>query len=252
MNLKNANGEIAGVIICTMRSNLRSFASLILQSFHYPSPLLTVANTLDPMVNISKGDGVKIGSDVDLGGTITLEDGSHVGDSCRLVGDIRVGKGTGINQESNIFGEVDIGSYAAIAPRTNIYESNHQTHFPSLQGTFYEQNFETTLESTSRGPIEIGSDIWIGVNSFILSGVTIGHGAVVGAGAVVTKDVPSYTIVGGNPAKPLKKRFPEDVCQALLKLSWWDWPESKINKNEDFFTTNVFDLSQEDIFSMIE
>ncbi len=90
----------------------------------------------------------------------------------------------------------------------------------------------------NKGDIIIGNDVWIGFEAVILSGVTIGDGA------VVTKDVPPYTIVGGIPAKPIRKRFSDDVISELLKLQWWDWPEDRIKKNiaaiqsgriEDFF-----------------
>ena len=83
----------------------------------------------------------------------------------------------------------------------------------------------------NRGDILIENDVWIGYEALILSGVTIGDGAVIGARAVVTKDVPPYTIVGGVPARPLKKRFPEKVIAGLLDLRWWDWPEEKIARS---------------------
>ena len=77
----------------------------------------------------------------------------------------------------------------------------------------------------------IGNDVWIGYEAVILSGVTIGDGAIVGTRAVVTKDVPPYTIVGGVPAKPIRKRFSDDVISGLLKLQWWNWSENRIRKN---------------------
>jgi len=80
----------------------------------------------------------------------------------------------------------------------------------------------------TRGDVVIGSDCWICTDALILSGVTIGHGAVVAAGAVVTRDVPPYAVVGGNPARFIKWRFPEATCQALLDIAWWDWPEAEI------------------------
>ncbi|NBI66763.1 antibiotic acetyltransferase [Pseudoflavonifractor sp. 60] len=80
----------------------------------------------------------------------------------------------------------------------------------------------------NRGDIVVGSDVWIGYEAVILSGVTIGDGAIVGARAVVTKDVPPYTIVGGVPAKPIRKRFSEEDIAQLLELHWWDWPQEKI------------------------
>lgn len=79
-----------------------------------------------------------------------------------------------------------------------------------------------------KGDIVIGNDVWIGYEAVILAGVTIGDGAIIGTRAVVTKDVPPYTIVGGVPAKPIRKRFPDDTIAALLALRWWNWPEERI------------------------
>ena len=81
-----------------------------------------------------------------------------------------------------------------------------------------------------KGDIMIGNDVWIGYEAVILSGVTIGDGAVIGCRAVVTKDIPPYTIVGGVPAKPIRKRFDEETIKELQKIKWWDWPEEKITE----------------------
>ena len=83
----------------------------------------------------------------------------------------------------------------------------------------------------NKGDIIIGNDVWIGYEAVILSGITIGDGAVIGTRAVVTKDVPSYTIVGGVPARPIRKRFSEDTISTLLKIKWWDWPEERIKQH---------------------
>ena len=80
----------------------------------------------------------------------------------------------------------------------------------------------------NKGDIVIGNDVWIGYEAVILAGVTIGDGAIVGARAVVTKDVPPYTIVGGVPAKLIRRRFSDQKISQLLELSWWDWPVEKI------------------------
>lgn len=85
----------------------------------------------------------------------------------------------------------------------------------------------------NKGDIVIGNDVWIGFEAVILSGVTIGDGAIIGTRAVVTKDVPPYTIVGGIPAKPIRKRFSDDVMSELLKLQWWNWPENRVKQNID-------------------
>lgn len=80
----------------------------------------------------------------------------------------------------------------------------------------------------NKGDIIIGNDVWIGYEAVVLAGVTIGDGAIIGTRAVVTKDVPPYTIVGGIPAKPIRKRFSEPEIEALLELKWWTWPAKKI------------------------
>ena len=79
-----------------------------------------------------------------------------------------------------------------------------------------------------KGDIIIGNDVWIGYEAVIMAGVHIGDGAIIGARAVVTKDVPPYTIVGGTPAKEIRKRFDEDVVKKLLRLQWWDWSIDEI------------------------
>ena len=83
----------------------------------------------------------------------------------------------------------------------------------------------------NKGDIVIGNDVWIGYEAVIMAGVTIGDGAIIGARAVVTKDVPPYTVAGGIPAKPIKKRYPEETIAALSELKWWDWPENRIAQN---------------------
>ena len=93
----------------------------------------------------------------------------------------------------------------------------------------------------NKGDIVIGNDVWIGYEAVILAGVTVGDGAVIGARAVVTKDVPPYTIVGGVPAKPIRKRFSEDLIAALLELRWWDWPEERLKANLDAIQSGRLD-----------
>lgn len=80
----------------------------------------------------------------------------------------------------------------------------------------------------TKGDIVIGNDVWLGQKCVIMSGVTIGDGAVVAAHAVVAKDVPPYTVAGGNPAKPIRRRFTEEQILSLLDIRWWDWPDEVV------------------------
>jgi hypothetical protein len=79
-----------------------------------------------------------------------------------------------------------------------------------------------------RGPVVVGSDVWVGFEAVILSGIQIGHGAAVAARAMVTKNVEPYSIVGGNPAKHIRYRFDEPTREALLRIAWWEWPKAKV------------------------
>lgn len=83
----------------------------------------------------------------------------------------------------------------------------------------------------NKGNIIIGNDVWIGFEALILAGVSIGDGAIIGSRAVVTKDVPSYTIAAGVPARPIRKRFDDDTISNLIKIKWWNWPDEIITEN---------------------
>ena len=109
---------------------------------------------------------------------------------------------------------------------------------------FEEWNLEkkdVTKSWDNKGNIIIGNDVWIGYEAVILAGVTIGDGAIIGTRAVVTKDVPPYTIVGGVPAKPIKKRFSEEIISKLLDIQWWNWSDEKIAKNIKAIQTGKID-----------
>jgi virginiamycin A acetyltransferase len=93
----------------------------------------------------------------------------------------------------------------------------------------------------NKGDIVIGNDVWIGYEAVVLSGVHIGDGAIVGARAVVTKDVPPYTVVGGIPAKEIKKRFDVETIDKLLQIRWWDWPVEKIRQSLPFLMNGEID-----------
>ncbi len=90
---------------------------------------------------------------------------------------------------------------------------------------------EVTDSWDNKGDIVIGNDVWIGYEAVVMAGVTIGDGAIIGTRAVVTKDVPPYTIVGGVPARMIRKRFPDETILELLKIRWWDWPSERIAEN---------------------
>lgn len=92
----------------------------------------------------------------------------------------------------------------------------------------WEHGMRPTEAWDNKGDIVIGNDVWIGYEAAVLAGVTVGDGAIIGTRAVVTRDVPPYTIVGGVPARPIRTRFSQEAIDTLLALRWWDWPTEKI------------------------
>ncbi|BAB51296.1 chloramphenicol acetyltransferase [Mesorhizobium japonicum MAFF 303099] len=133
---------------------------------------------------------------------------------------------------------VKIGAFCAIAAEVLfICHADHPTETASNFG-LQDQILKTkkTIEYLrTKGPIVLGNDVWVGARATILSGVTIGDGAVVAACSVVTKDVPPYAIVAGNPAKLIRYRFPADTIAALREIRWWDWPIERIKQEKSAF-----------------
>ncbi|NWD76441.1 CatB-related O-acetyltransferase [Pseudomonas gingeri] len=124
-----------------------------------------------------------------------------------------------------------IGAYCSIAGGVQIFLGGH--HRTDWVSTFpfpamVPQASHIADYGGSRGDVRVGNDVWLCSNCTLLSGVTIGDGAIVAAGAVVTRDVAPYAVVGGNPARFLRWRFPEDQRFALLQSAWWNWPKEEV------------------------
>ncbi len=136
---------------------------------------------------------------------------------------------------------VTIGRWCSIASDVEIMPGgNHRTDtvttFP-IRRRFGLPGFEEAGQPWTKGDVEIGSDVWIGRGAKILGGVTIGHGAVVAAWSIVTKDVPPYTFVAGTPAREQRRRFPEEIVESLLRIAWWEWPDELVLERVDELTS---------------
>jgi acetyltransferase-like isoleucine patch superfamily enzyme len=171
-------------------------------------------------------------------------------DNLRMIPHVTIGRYTyGLSPNSIIRptkqAPVTIGSFSSFAPGVVILaHADHPTKFTTtyplktLFCNLHSENFDfewTNHDAITKGPVGIGHDVWVGQNALILSGVKIGNGAIIGAGAVVTKDIPSYAIAVGNPARVIKYRFSEEIIYALNELEWWNLSDENIKKLLPYF-----------------
>lgn len=137
-----------------------------------------------------------------------------------------------------------IGKFCMIASDVT-FIMNGANHLTDALSTYpfaiFGNGWEGAMEGKtypSKGNIEIGNDVWIGYKAMIMAGVTIGDGAIIASRSVVTKDVEPYSIVGGNPAKEIRKRFDQERIEQLMQLKWWDWDIQEITAKVNFLTGN--------------
>lgn len=141
-----------------------------------------------------------------------------------------------------------IGRYCSIGPEAVVGGlGRHPTHWLSTHPVFYSTIRQAGVSFSDRDyfqellPVEVGNDVWIGARAMILDGVTIGDGAVIAAGAVVTKDVEPYTIVGGVPARKIRDRYPQKIKERLLAIRWWEQPAEELRKAAALFRVDAPD-----------
>lgn len=141
------------------------------------------------------------------------------------------------------FANASVGKFANIASCVRVGATDHPMEKASLHHFLYRsasywddvEDDAAWFEKRAARRVTIGHDTWIGHNAQVKPEVTVGHGAVVASGAVVTKDVPPYTIVAGVPARPLRRRLPEPVADRLMALAWWDWDHDRLRASLDDF-----------------
>ena len=167
---------------------------------------------------------------------VTLEAPVKLYGTARINRESSIGRFSYVDSRTTIFPKTTIGRYCSIGKDSQIgviahpvewlstspIQYNMAYHFPDYSKGFAQKEFDRPMQTT------LGNDVWVGAMVIIKRGVTIGDGAIVGAGAVVTKDVPPYAIVGGVPAKIIRYRFPDKTIKKLLSYKWWDFPYEKL------------------------
>lgn len=185
--------------------------------------LVSINNEIDAkscIYRFCKVKGSKIGAYSYIGNKTVLEN-AEIGRFCSISDNCRIGMGS----------------------HTLNYLSTCSVFTEAINGTQYswvdkDTNAAKTLKTV------IGNDVWIGYQSIILGGITVGDGAVIGAGAVVVKDVPPYAVVGGVPAKVIKYRFPEEIIKELVDIKWWNFPEDVLKNNLHLFQSEIINVDE--------
>lgn len=182
---------------------------------------LSLQPAVDPSATLS---GATFGAYCEVGARTILQDVS-MGDYSYVVNDAQITYTT-------------IGKFVSIAAMTRINPGNHpmhratQAHFTYRASAYFpgEADDAEFFAWRRQHHVTIGHDVWIGHGAIVLPGRNIGNGAVIAAGAIVTKDVPPYAIVAGNPARIIRPRFPQDIAEQLAELAWWDWDHETLRQ----------------------
>jgi phosphonate metabolism protein (transferase hexapeptide repeat family) len=183
--------------------------------------MLSVEPTVDPSAKLQD---TRLGAYCEVGARtilqeVTMDDYSYVVNDAQIT-------------------YTSIGKFCSIAAMTRINPGNHpmqrasQAHFTYRASAYFQgESDEAEFFEWRRGKrVHVGHDVWIGHGAIVLPGRNVGTGAVIAAGAIVTRDVPAYTIVAGNPARAIKRRFPEAVTDRLAALAWWDWDHAALRR----------------------
>ena len=128
-----------------------------------------------------------------------------------------------------------IGKFCSIAAHTRLNPGNHPMHWVMMSHVGYRSSAyglgpddPAFFDWRRSSPVSLGHDVWIGHGAIVLPGISIGTGAAIGAGTIVTKDVPPFAVIVGNPGRVLRMRFADPVIEQLLAIAWWDWPHAKL------------------------
>ena len=171
---------------------------------------------------------------------VTFDGKNTVSNGCNFSGKIHIGYATTLGSNNFFAGDINIGKYCQIGGDVAIHSTNHPIHYLStyINANLFNGDLVRLKEMKK---ITIGNDVWIGHNVIIVGDVTIGNGAILAAGSVVTKDVAPFSIVAGVPAKQIKMRFSNQIIKEIEELKWWDLSVDKLEEIKPLFTINFLD-----------
>lgn len=181
--------------------------------------------------------GCDLGRSVLIGGGIRM-DNVTIGDFTYFAGQ----EGGGFLSH---MANVKFGKFCSVGQGLQVLTKGHKLNnvstYPFQSSICFPLDYVGLAIDQSMSQVTIGNDVWIGANSIILGGVTVGDGAVIGAGSVVTHNVPSYSVVAGNPAKLIRYRFKEHTINELIRIQWWNWDLQKIKEHHSILLSDRVD-----------
>lgn len=176
-----------------------------------------------------------------MSGIIEVGENARIGPNCIISDKVKIGRWVNLVRDVRLFGVINIGDFSILAGETCMISRNHNYKKACINSRFYRKCLGERAGLISKGPINLGEDVWTGWRSMILGGVMIGRGAIVGAGAVVTNNVEPYSIVGGVPARHIKYRFSQETINYLEKLKWWTWSDEKLKQHADDVFSRIYE-----------